>query len=54
MKKLWENIKDLLPLIGIILLISIWLWLPPLLAQINYGDWTCAYKKCVVIKGGEE
>lgn len=54
MKKLWKNIKDLLPLIGIILFISIWLWLPPLLAQLNYGDWTCAYKECVVIKGGEE
>ncbi len=54
MKKLWEDIKDLLPLIGIILFISIWVWLPPLLAQLNYGDWTCAYKKCVVIKGGKE
>lgn len=54
MKKLWENTKDLLLLIGLILFISIWLWLPPLLAQLSYGDWTCAYKECVVIRGGKE
>lgn len=31
-----------------------WLWVPPLVASLAYGDWTCAYKECVVIKGGEE
>lgn len=50
MKKLLSNIKDYLGLLALILVISIWLWLPPLLAQLTYSDWTCAYKKCVVIK----
>ena len=22
--------------------------------QITYGDWTCTFKKCIVVKGGEE
>ena len=22
--------------------------------QITYGDWTCAFKECIVVKGGEE
>ena len=53
MKKLLSNIKDWLRLLALVLFISIWLWLPPLLAQLNYGDWACAYKKCVVIKEEE-
>lgn len=50
MKEFLKNIKDWLGLLVLVLFISVWLWLPPLLAQLNYGDWTCAYKKCVVIK----
>ena len=22
--------------------------------QITYGDWTCTFKKCIVVKGGED
>lgn len=22
--------------------------------QITYGDWTCTFKECIVVKGGEE
>ena len=22
--------------------------------QITYGDWTCAFKECIVVKGGGE
>lgn len=54
MKNLFSNIKDYLVLLALVMFISIWLWLPPLLAQINYGDWTCAYKKCVVVIKGNE
>lgn len=50
MKKLFSNIKDWLWILALVLFISAWLWLPPLLAQLCYDDWTCAYKKCVVIK----
>lgn len=50
MKKLLDNIIDWVWLIALLAVISIWLWLPPLLAHLSYGDWTCAYKECVVIK----
>lgn len=53
MKKFFSGIKDWLALLALIAFSSIWLWLPPLLAQVNYGDWTCAYKKCVIIKEEE-
>lgn len=50
MKKLFEYVKFLLTVLVAVMLLSMWLWLPPLWAQVFYSDWTCAYKKCVVIK----
>ena len=47
------NIGDKLLVIALLLLITSWLWLPPLSAQLAYGDWSCAYKKCVVVKEKE-
>ena len=44
------NIGDKLLVIALLLLITSWLWLPPLCAQLSYGDWSCAYKKCVVLR----
>lgn len=50
MKQVWKTIKGWLLLIGAIVLLSSVLWGRLLLAQLSYGDFTCAYKKCVVIK----
>lgn len=44
------NIGYILLAIAFLLFIASWLWLPPLWAQLAYGDWSCAYKKCVVVK----
>lgn len=37
-------------IVFMIALCTSWLWFPPLLASLTYGDWTCAYKECVIIK----
>ena len=47
------NIGHSLLVIAFLLFLTSWLWLPPLWAQLSYGDWSCAYKKCVVVKEGE-
>lgn len=47
------NIGDTLLAIALLLFLTSWLWLPPLWAQLSYGDWSCAYKKCVVVKEEE-
>lgn len=44
------NIGDILLLVVFLLFVTSWLWLPPLCSQLAYGDWSCAYKKCVVVK----
>ncbi len=54
MTKIWENIKDCVFICFILAILTIWLWLPPVWANLAYGDWTCAYKECVVIKGDEK
>ena len=47
------NTGYILLVVAFMLFITSWLWLPPLSAQLSYGDWSCAYKKCVVVKGEE-
>ena len=47
------NIGHSLLVIAFLLFLTSWLWLPPLSAQLAYGDWSCAYKKCVVVKEKE-
>ena len=47
------NIGYILLLVAFLLFITSWLWLPPLCSQLAYGDWSCAYKKCVVVKEEE-
>lgn len=47
------NIGYILLVIAFLLFITSWLWLPPLWGQLAYGDWSCAYKKCVVVKEEE-
>lgn len=48
-----DNIGSILFIIAFLLFITSWLWLPPLWSQLAYGDWSCAYKKCVVVKEEE-
>lgn len=50
-----DAILGALVYVGILLAFA----LPILLAsaiinQITYGDWTCTFKKCMVVKGGED
>lgn len=50
-----DAILGTLVYVGILLAFA----LPILLAssiinQITYGDWTCTFKKCMVVKGGKE
>lgn len=40
-------------MLAFMLFITSWLWLPPLWAKLAYDDWSCAYKKCVVVKEEE-
>lgn len=47
------NIGDILLLGAFLIFITSWLWLPPLCSQLAYGDWSCAYKKCVIVKEEE-
>ena len=47
------NTGYILFVIAFMLFLTSWLWLPPLCAQLSYGDWSCAYKKCVVVKEEE-
>lgn len=47
------NIGYISLVIAFLIFITSWLWLPPLWAQLAYGDWSCAYKKCVVVKEEE-
>ena len=47
------NIGHILFVIAFLLFMTSWLWLPPLSAQLAYGDWSCAYKKCVIVKEKE-
>ena len=53
LKTALDNIVYILFVIAFILFLTSWLWLPPLSAQLAYGDWSCAYKKCVVVKEKE-
>ena len=47
------NTGYILLVVAFMLFITSWLWLPPLSAQLAYGDWSGADKKCVVVKGEE-
>lgn len=49
-KWLKNDAFEVLVFIFLIALVTSWLWFPPLWANLTYGDWTCAYKECVVIK----
>ena len=53
-KLLRNRVSSVLLYIFLVALVTSWLWLPPLWATLAYGDWTCAYKECVVVKGDEE
>lgn len=53
LKTVLDNIGYILLAIAFLLFLTSWLWLPPLSAQLAYGDWSCAYKKCVVVKEKE-
>ena len=53
LKTALDNIGHILFVIVFLLFMTSWLWLPPLSAQLAYGDWSCAYKKCVVVKEKE-
>lgn len=53
-KLLRNRVFKVLFLLFFVALVTSWLWLPPLYATLAYGDWTCAYKKCVVVKGDEQ
>lgn len=50
MKNILEDIKYCVFVCIIVAIFTSWLWVPPLVAALTYGDWTCAYKECVVIK----
>lgn len=50
LKTALDSIGYALLVIAFLIFITSWLWLPPLSAQLAYGDWSCAYKKCVVVK----
>ena len=52
-KTAFYNIGYILLAIAFLVFITSWLWLPPLWAQLSYGDWSCAYKRCVVVKEEE-
>ena len=47
------NTGHILLVVAFMLFLTSWLWLPPLWSQLAYGDWSCAYKKCVVVKEEE-
>ena len=49
-----DKIIGVLTIVTILAIITSWIWLPPTVAQLTYGDWTCAYKKCVVIINGDK
>lgn len=49
-----DEIVEVLIIIALVAVITSWIWLPPTVAQLTYGDWTCAYKKCVVIINGDD
>lgn len=53
LKAALDDIGCILLVIAFLIFITSWLWLPPIWAQLSYGDWSCAYKKCVVIKEKE-
>ena len=53
LKTAFCNIGHILFVIVFLLFMTSWIWLPPLSAQLAYGDWSCAYKKCVVVKEEE-
>ena len=53
LKTAFYNTGYILLVVTFMLFLTSWLWLPPLSAQLAYGDWSCAYKKCVVVKEEE-
>ena len=53
LKTAFYNTGYILLVVAFMLFLTSWLWLPPLSAQLAYGDWSCAYKKCVVVKEKE-
>lgn len=55
-RKLSQWFFDFGEIIIIILVIAVatsFIWLPILIAQLSYGDWTCAIKYCVVLKDSD-
>ena len=50
-----DVILSVLLYIGILLAFALPILLvSSIINQITYGDWTCAFKECIVVKGGEE
>jgi hypothetical protein len=50
-----DVILTILIYVGIILTFALPIWLvSSIINQITYGDWTCTFKDCIVVKGGEE
>ena len=54
MKKILEDIRFWVFIQIIIAIFIILLWVPPLVATLTYGDWTCAYRECIVMGGEDE
>lgn len=50
-----DFILSVLIYVGILLAFALPILLvSSIIKQITYGDWTCAFKECIVVKGGKE
>jgi len=50
-----DVILSVLIYVGILLAFALPIWLiSSIINQITYGDWTCTFKECIVLKGDEE
>ena len=50
-----DVILSVLVYVGILLAFALPILLvSSIINQIAYGDWTCIFKECVVVKGGEK
>lgn len=50
-----DIILSILIYVGILLVFALPILLvSSIINQITYGDWTCTFKECIVVKGSEE
>ena len=50
--KMKDIILSVLIYVGILLAFALPIWLiSSIINQITYGDWTCTFKECIVVKG---